>query len=48
VRVIATGCHARVDALLTPGEGAVKDIELAIDIVLEGDAEVCANVLAVA
>jgi hypothetical protein len=29
-------------------EGAVKDIESATDIVLEGDAEVCANVLGAA
>jgi hypothetical protein len=30
------------------GEDAVEDIESATDIVLEGNAEVCVNVLAVA
>lgn len=48
MRVIATGCHPRVDAPLMLGEGAVEDIESATDIVLEGDTEVCVNVLAVA
>jgi hypothetical protein len=48
VRAIATGCHAGVDAPLTPGEGAVEDIESATDIVLEGDADAFVYVLAVA
>lgn len=46
--VIATGCHPRLDAPLMLEEGAVEDIESATDIVLEGTADVCVNVLAVA
>lgn len=46
--VIATGCHPRLDAPLMLKEGAIEDIESAIDKVLEGTANICVNILAVA
>jgi hypothetical protein len=43
---MATGCHVEVDDPLMLGEECVEDIESATDIVLEGDSDASANVLA--
>jgi hypothetical protein len=43
---MATGCHVKVDDPLMLGEECVEDIESATDVVLEGDSDASANVLA--